>query len=315
MGFTKVIYRVFQDTKRNGGLYFTNTQFRTISPSLEQLIVEFDSSNLNSSLNICAWMIGRKFKWIKNTLLFDYQYKNEGRQLIPKLDLFNPDAIQKIIAVYRELASKRIGCILIQDDFILRHNEGFSNWGKAQFSKTTKVPAREKLMMATDTPYNINWKRVKINQLNKVLELIVENCKEVNPAIKVGINIYYETPIRVKEAEAWYGHNLREILDTGIDYIYLMSYHRQIKKEMKLSETGNRLLFMQIVEKAYEVCKEKLVVKIQIRDWKTGRRIPVSEIKAYLNLIPPEVERICFTPVKVTDFDYLKELISSVNSK
>ncbi len=307
MGVTKIIYRVFHDNIRDGGLYFKNTQFKTLNPYLEQLIAEFDFGKLE----LCAWMIGRQFKWIASTFLFDYQYKNGDRQLVPKLDLFNPDAIQKLIVVYKELASHKIDCILIQDDFTLRHNEGFSNWGKAQFAIAAKVPARENLMMAANTLYSLNWKRVKINQLNKVLKRIVENCKKVNSAIKVGINIYYETPIQVEKAEAWYSHNLREILNTGIDYIYLMSYHRQIKKEMQLSETRNRIFFKQIVDRAYEICKEKLIVKIQIRDWETGRRIPVSEIKAYLSLIPTEVERICFTPVKVDDFNYLEEIIKT----
>lgn len=310
-GITKIIYRVFQDKKKNGGLYFTNTQFRTLNQYLEQLIAEYDFGKLE----LCAWMISRRFSWINNSLLFDYQYKDGKRQIVRKLDVFNPDAIQQIIVIYKELASQKVDCILIQDDFFLRYNEGFSNWGKAQFNSTTKSAAQEKLMIAENTPYNQQWNRVKIEQLNKVLKLIVENCKMVNSAIKIGINIYYETPIYIKKSETWYSHNLREILDTGVDYIYLMSYHRQIKKEMRLSETRNRLLFKQIVEKAYKICKEKLIVKIQIRDWETGHRIPASEIRTYLNLIPLQVERVCFTPVKVKDFDYLEDLIGKTTNE
>jgi biofilm PGA synthesis lipoprotein PgaB len=305
MGIQKIIYRVFQDRNPDGGLYFSNTQFKTLQPALEQLIAGFDFKRFD----LCAWMIGRKFEWISDTLLFDYRYEKGQRQQVRKLDIFNPDAVKKLIAVYKELASNRIDCILIQDDFILRYNEGFSSWGKAQFTNTAKVPAREKLMMADNTPYNLNWQRVKIDRLNKLLQLIVKNCKMVNSGIKVGINIYYETPVFVKRAEAWYSHNLEEILGTGVDYIYLMSYHRQIKDEMKLSEKRSRLLFKQIVERAFQICKEKLVVKLQLRDWETGRRIPAEEVKAYLKLVPPGVERVCFTPVKMGDFDYVEEII------
>jgi hypothetical protein len=78
---------------------------------------------------------------------------------------------------------------------------------------------------------------------------------------------------------------------------------------MKLSETKNRELFKQIVEKAYGICKEKLIVKIQLRDWETGQRIPVEEVKAYLALVPPRVKRVCFTPATTKDYDYLEELI------
>ena len=131
----------------------------------------------------------------------------------------------------------------------------------------------------------------------------------VNSAVKIGINIYYETPVFPEKAGAWYSHNLRELLDTGVDYIYLMSYQRQIKDEMNWNEERNRVFFKELVEKAYDICKEKLVVKLQIRDWKTAERIPLEEVRAYLDLIPPRVERVCFTPVKVEDYEYLEELI------
>jgi hypothetical protein len=88
-----------------------------------------------------------------------------------------------------------------------------------------------------------------------------------------------------------------------------MSYHRQIKDEMRLSETRNRTLFKEIVEKAYQICKEKLIVKLQTRDWNTSERIPADEVKAYLTLIPPQVHRVCFTPVTPDDLDYLEEII------
>jgi hypothetical protein len=254
-------------------------------------------------------MIGRKFKWLSEASLFDSQYENDSCQVIPKLDIFNPGAVRKIIAIYKELASRKINAILIQDDFMLRYNEGFSNWGKAQFAAVTKVPAVEKLMCENGTPYNEAWKRVKMDQLLKVLKAIVDNCKMVNTAIKIGINIYYETPVFPQRAGAWYAHNLAEILNTGVDYIYLMSYQRQIKDEMKWNEERNRAFFKETVEKAYETCKEKLVVKLQIRDWNTAERIPVDEVLAYMDLIPPQVEHVCFTPVKVEDYDYLEELI------
>jgi len=305
IGIKKIIYRAFKDDETRGGLYFVNTQFRTLEPALEKIIEEFDFKKLD----LCAWMIARKFNWLENTSMLDYQYENKTRQVIRKLDVFNPDAVKKLITVYKELASHKIQCILIQDDFTLRYNEGFSNWGKAKFTTVTGEPAREELMMQKNTPPNLDWNRVKMNQLNGILKQIVQNCKSVNSGIKVGINIYYETPLYINRSEAWYGHNLGEILETGVDYIYLMSYHRQIKDEMRLSETRNRTLFKEIVEKAYQICKEKLIVKLQTRDWNTSERIPADEVKAYLTLIPPQVHRVCFTPVTPDDLDYLEEII------
>jgi len=305
LGIKKIIYPAFRDDETGGGLYFVNTQFRTLEPALEKLIEEFDFKKLD----LCAWILTRKFNWQEITGLLDYQYKNKTRQVIRKLDVFNPEAVEKLITVYKELASHKIQCILIQDDFTLRYNEGFSNWGKAKFTTVTGEPAREELMMQKNNPHNLDWNRVKINQLNGILKQIVQTCKSVNSGIKVGINIYYETPLYTNRSEAWYGHNLGEILETGVDYIYLMTYHRQIKDEMRLSETRTRALFKEIVEKAYQICKEKLIVKIQIRDWNTSEQIPAEEVKAYLNLIPPQVHRVCFIPVMLDDLDYLEGII------
>jgi len=305
IGITKVLFRVFKDDEEDGGLYFVNSEFRTLNPGLEQLIEEFDFHHLK----LCAWMIGRKFSWITDSTLLDYQYENGSRQQVRKIDIFNPQAVKKIITVFKELASHKLDCILIQDDFTLRYNEGFSNWGKASFTGATGVPAHEKLMMQKNTPYNVNWKRVKIDRLNHVLSQIVKNCKMVNSGIKIGINIYYEAPIFPERAKTWYSHYLPDILESGVDYIYLMSYHRQIKEEMNLNETRNRQFFRDVVKKAYELCKEKLIVKLQLRDWTTGKRISIEEARIYFNLIPPQVERVCFTPVTLEDFDYLAEII------
>lgn len=309
IGIDKLIIRVFEDDSINGGLFFKNSVFRVKNPILDRIISGFDFSKFN----LWAWMITRKFSWIQDIHLYDMEYKNRERRLVRKLDLFNPDAVKEIISVYRELASKRIDGILIQDDFFIRHNEGFSNWGKAKFSEVMGLPFKKSVTMNRDTEFNSNWIQIKVKQVNEVLSLIVKECKKVNPRIKIGINVYYETPIFIKRSERWYAHNLKGIINTGIDFVYLMSYHRQIKKEMKLSESRNMMLFKKIVEKTYEICKKRLVVKIQIRDWDTREIIPLLELKNYIRLIPKSVKKICFTPVKREDFYYIKSIIKLDN--
>lgn len=308
-GISRIIYRVFLDDEAKGGFYFDNSLFRTIVPALPSLITEMNRSG--SGLKLCAWMIARKFQWIEDTAMLDYSYENGQRSQVRKLDIFNPLVLQKLIELYKELASHKVDRILIQDDLTLRYNEGFSNWGKAKFTAETHAPAREKLMMRKNTPYNDNWNRVKVKQLNKVIDLLVSSCKRVNSGIKVGMNVYYEAPVFTKKAEAWYAHNLEKIMNTGLDYIYLMSYQRQIKQELNLSESENRKMYKKIVDNAYRICKDKLIVKIQLRDWQTSERVPAEEVKAYLALIPSQVKNICFTPVTLDDYDYLKDILAA----
>jgi hypothetical protein len=307
MGIDKVIVRVFQDKADSGGLYFLNSIFRVISPFLDRLIPEF----ISQPVDLYAWMITRRFNWVGNDSFFDYMVKNGSRYRVRKFDIFNPDAIKKIIAVYRELAAKPIKGILLQDDFFLRYNEGFSNWGKAVFTHSTGYPADESLMMNPGTQSGRYWKQVKVDQIIKVLNMIIRACKHINPDIKIGMNVHYETPYFIQRARAWYSHDLARLAGTDIDYIYLMLYHRQMKKEMKLSEPQNRELFEKIVKNALKICKDKLVVKLQCRDWDTAGLIPIVELKSYLDLIPLPVRRVCLTPVKSHDFYYLKTLIKS----
>ncbi|MCK4836726.1 MAG: hypothetical protein KAT17_08805 [Candidatus Aminicenantes bacterium] len=311
MGIDNVIVRVFQDQEDSGGLFFTNSIFRVIHPFLDRLIDEFKSE----PLNLYAWMITRRFNWVRDTDCFDYVYENGRRYQVKKFDIFNPDAINKIISVYGELAAKKIKGILLQDDFFLRYNEGFSNWGKAVFTHKTKFPANEKLMINSKSISNQYWRQVKIDQIIRVLEMIVKKCKSVNPEIKIGMNIHYETPYYRQKSKSWYAHDLTRLVKTGIDYVYLMSYHRQMKRELKLTEQQNRNLFKKIVDEALRICGSKLVVKLQIRDWKTSKLISLSELTTYLGLIPDGVNRICLTPVKTRDFGYIEQIIQAQDRK
>jgi biofilm PGA synthesis lipoprotein PgaB len=254
-------------------------------------------------------MITRNFKWVNNESLYDKKYADGQNLRVKKLDIFNPEAIKRILSVYRELALKRIDSILIQDDFILRFNEGFSPWGKKKFEKVTQVPAREGLLMRKNSLFNKSWNRIKVNQITEILGLIISTCKKVNPKIKIGMNIYYETPLFPQRSTKWYAHDLTKIMGTGLDYIYLMSYHRQIKEEMRFSEDKNKAFFKELIRKAKSICSDKLIVKVQIRDWETGQRLTANELQTYLALIPEDIKTICFTPVLPDDIPFLRDLI------
>lgn len=305
LGIDKIIVRVFHAHKKYGGLRFKNSYFKYNDPILDSLMKEISGS----CCELWAWMITRRFAWLKTSDLFDFSRTERGKKQIPKLDIFNPEAIDKITAVFKELAKNKISGILIQDDLFIRYNEGFSNWGKARFNLSTGQHADENQMMAKDTPLNHQWVQVKVRQVTDILKRLIRECKSVHPGIQIGMNIFYEAPVFKKNAAAWYAHSLEEITATELDSIYLMSYHRQIKREMKFSEAANRKFFKKLIKRAYEISGEKLVAKVQLRDWRSGERIPVSEIRAYLTLVDSRVKRICFTPVTFEDQQYLHQIL------
>lgn len=309
----KIIIRTFQNKDEPKGLLFRNTSYNLIDPLLENLLIEKNIEKKFSEVpKLWAWMITRNFNWISNVSLFDYKYNIGSLERIKKYDLFNKNAVQKIIGIYKEIAKNKVDGILIQDDLIIKYNEGMSENGTKEFERVTGIPANMQKMIKKGNYYNKEWVKIKKNKTIEILSKIIKEVKQINPDIKIGMNVYYETPLFIENAEQWYSHNLKELVKTDIDYIYLMSYQRQIKDEMKLSEKENKKLFEKIVTEAFKIAKEKLIVKIQVYDWKSKKRVSKREIKNYIKLIPKEVKRICFTPVKLKDIIFIKKIIRKI---
>jgi biofilm PGA synthesis lipoprotein PgaB len=305
-GISKVIVRVFSDDEKNGGLYFTNRDYKTVRPMLDNWAPNF----YNGKVGLWAWMGGRWFSWLKDSRYLDREWQNNEQRIIPKLDLFNPDAEELIIDLFKQLAGKPIQGILIQDDLVLRHSEGLSNWGKACFTVATGFPADERLMTKTNSAPGQAWERVKCERLTRVLAKIITACKTVNPLIKVAMNIHYELPLAPEQARSWYAHDPEALAASSLDHFYLMAYHRQIKSELNLSEAANRLYFAKMTAAALERFGPRLVVKIQVRDWQDSSLIPFSELKTYYDLIPAGIERVCFAAADPEDIPLIAQIIS-----
>jgi hypothetical protein len=298
--------RVFSDDEKNGGLYFINSMFKTVRPVLDNWAPKFSGGKVG----LWAWMGARWFSWFHDSRYLDFEWRNGQRLVIPKLDLFNPDAEQIIVDLFKQLAQKSIRGILIQDDLVLRRNEGFSNWGKAYFTRATGLSANERLMLQNGNAHNKVWEHLKCERVAQLVKKIVQTCKAVNPQIEIGMNIHYETPLAPEQARSWYGHDLAALASSSLDYLYLMAYQRQIKSELGLSEVANRLYFGKMVAAALKDIGPKLVVKLQVRDWQSSELIPIAELQSYYNLIPAAVDRICFAAADPEDIPLIAQIIS-----
>jgi len=306
-GIEKILVRVFSDDEKNGGLYFSNSMIKAVRPVLD----DWAPMYVNKKVELWAWMGVRYFSWYKDPGYLDRTWQDGQRQVIPKLDLFNPDVEAVVVGLFKQLAAKPIKGILIQDDLVLRHDEGFSNWGKAFFTRATGMNADERLMSQKGSTHNQAWKRLKCERVMQLLGKIIQTCKAVNSQLKIGMNIHYETPLAPGQARAWYAHDLPALTASSLDYLYLMAYHRQIKKELGLSETANQEYFGKMATAALQSFGSRLVVKLQVRDWRTAQLIPLSELKAYYDLIPAEVERVCFAAADPEDLPLIAQIINA----
>jgi len=306
-GFNKIIVRTFLNDGSQGGLLFENTNFRVAYAGFSNIVLK----NSKRKFKLWGWLISRKYDWLKSDILYDSKYYKGLRARVKKLDLFDPTVREKIITVFKDLTKSGVEGILIQDDLSFMSDEGFSDKGLERFSKESGVPAKEKLMMKSGSPYNLKWIGIKKRIINKFLEDIVRECRKINQNIKIGINVYYEAAIHISKSDEWHSQDLEGIAKTDVDYIYLMMYHRQMKSELKLRKERIKKLFVEGIEYASRIAGDRLVVKLETRDWKKSILIPINEMEEYISLIPGKVRRVCFTPVKNADMKYLKRLIKA----
>ncbi len=271
-GFSKAILRVFSDDERNGGLYFSNGFFPVVRPALDLWTRDFASG----PLPLWAWMGGRKFAWMRDDLLLDRDFRAGDPVSIPKLDLFNPRAVDLIVGLFAQLARQPVKGILIQDDLTILRNEGFSNWGKASFSRASGLAAEPRRMLAGGSAHNLAWEDLKVRRVAQVLAMISAACRAASPGIAIGLNVHYEAPLKPALARSWYAFDVRALDAAAVDLFYLMAYHRQMQAEMKLGEGDNRIYFRLMLEAALRLWGPRLVVKMQVRDWRTSELDPAG---------------------------------------
>ncbi len=311
----RISLRMFLDLPVDGGLFFKNRNFRVIENRLNSEYIPFLKQE--NTPKIFGWLIARKYNWIGRREWFDMSLNRAGRKETDKIDLFNPDAVDAVVATFADLAMGGVDGVLIQDDLMLRSLEGFSNWGRAAYTVQTGLPVDPVRMMTNGTVEQQNWNRVKLNQISLVVNRIVCACKAVNPKCVVVMNVYYETPLKTEFGEAWYAQNLAELMQTGLDEIVLMAYHRQMALELGLQPGSRELMerFRTMLQKAQRMCGDRLRVKFQIRDWVSGEMLPVEEILAMYRLAPEKIEKISLTPVRPGDLDWVESLLAGLGRR
>jgi biofilm PGA synthesis lipoprotein PgaB len=305
-GLSKAILRVFSDDEKKGGLYFRSGLFPVVRPAL----APWEKGYAGSAVPLWAWMGARKFAWLDEESLHDREWFGDDTRAIAKLDLFNPRARELIVKLFASLARQDIQGILIQDDLTLLRGEGFSSWGRASFTRASGLGADPRRMLKRGSAHQRAWEDLKTACIGETLKQIVDACKTARANFEVGLNVHYEAPLTPERARSWYAFDIDLASASGVDLFYLMAYHRQMKAEMKLGESDSRLYFRRMLEAALRLWGPRLVVKLQVRDWRNSELIPLEELKAYYDLIPAGVERVCFAAADPEDLELISRIIA-----
>jgi len=309
LGVERVVFRVFENMpEQEMGVTFKN-RYRRPTKDLSQ---ENGSLRKRLSIDSWAWMNTRSMAWeYRKDLMDPAEWPGKRAQEDARLDLFNPAVVELIRGYYQDLARSGYQGILIQDDLILKRYEGLSLWGRKKISQWLGLPGEFMKPCPEDPADAVNWRRIKLSQVNRVLAQIVGDVHESRPGTRVGVNVYYECALKPKNGEDWYAQSIPELVWTGVDEIHLMAYHRQMMKELGWSFGEMIPEYRRMLDQALEMAgSEHLVVKIQTRDWDNAQSIPAEELKAVVMAVPQKVRLLIFTPVKEEEWKSVREVVA-----
>ena len=150
-----------------------------------------------------------------------------------------------------------------------------------------------------------NWKNAR---LIVVADELVKIVKKVNPQLKIALNVGYELFNKPKNALAWYAHDDR--LVRNFDYVAVMAYQDQMMKELGISLDKASALIKSNTINAVGVMgsAERVIIKIQTKQWDTGKDIPLKDIRfVYQKVKAPFAEvGIAVVPWENRNYNFIR---------
>ncbi|MCX7769872.1 MAG: family 10 glycosylhydrolase [Proteobacteria bacterium] len=279
-------YHYFKESPINKGVYFKTNHAPVISDTLGDFIPLAKSRGFK----VYAWMTTRYADYNHNDLdkVISYSPFKNTFSTSKGLNILSESVQKYLFSLFSDLASYPIDGILLQDDLFLRYNEGFDNNTLNKFKNETGININpKKLYIVNDNENHVkytdefwilrDWKSRKIAEFVGNLR---NHIKKINPNVNIAVNLTYEAISHPKGALAWLAHDLEHLKNVS-DYFSLMAYHRQIMDELKIDKKSSYIYLADMIEKCLQKFPEepqRVLFKLQIKDWKTGEKIPDDEI-------------------------------------
>jgi len=307
VGVNTLILRVFQNKgdriykfvtpHHEEGVYF-NTDYAPVVDDILGKVAEIVHRN---GLDIFAWITTRYANYgLEGPPEYrckSYNFETKKMEVARGFNLFHPDVLKRLEGLFRDLGRYPIDGILFQDDLILKHNEDFSSEANKAFLKEFGYSPHPDLFYVEPYPsqsgkYYVkayterfwSWANWKSRWLMNLAKRLMEAAKESNPNLQFGINLYYEAVLNHSNGVAWFSQTLSEALGKDFDYYAVMAYHRQTMKELNMEEKKAVDLMAEVAEKTVKSVGDpsKVMMKVQILDWKNYEVIPKKEVEEIL---------------------------------
>jgi len=299
-GFDTVILRVFQNPgdrfypfatpRAAAGVYFVTGEAPVVDDILPKLIPRARAAGLR----VFAWMNTLSLPVESPWDLRGRRYDLLRGEIVAgeRLDPFHPEVRRRLLALFRDLGRYDLDGILLQDDLVLRHTEGFSAAAMGGYSMASgrfpdpvdfyadRHPGS--LQVRSYSPGFWDWARWRNRMLLQLAVDLRTAARQTNPRVLMAINLMYEALSNPQGALAWLAQDFEATRDAGFDYVAVMAYQRQMAKELKVSPETAVDLIRQMVRDglARMPDADALLVKVQATDFDNRQPIPPAEWQA-----------------------------------
>jgi hypothetical protein len=309
-GVNTVIVRCFQNKgdslygfarpRCQVGVYFDTEHAPVVDPLLEKIV----AIGHRHGLRVFAWMETRKMPLglpdPEDSKALRYNFERRTMEPISMWSIFDGRVAERLVGLYRDVVRTGVDGVLFQDDLIMYQYEDFSPRAVTVFEQEVGEVLSPRALYRTvfknssgrwcvreysDTFWT--WSRWKNQKLLELARRLIRSARGVNPRLQFALNFMYESVTHPKKAMAWLSQNIEESKRFPIDFYAIMAYHRQIKKELCLSE---EVVYEKIATMTANLLKRidephKILMKIQIWDWDTRKHIPSYEVDEVLRRI------------------------------
>jgi poly-beta-1,6-N-acetyl-D-glucosamine N-deacetylase len=299
-GFDTVILRVFQNPgdrfypfatpRAAAGVYFVTDEATVVDDILPELIPRARAAGLR----VFAWMSTLSLPLEAPWDLRGRRYDLVRGEIVAgeRLDLFHPEVRRRLLTLFRDLGRYDLDGILLQDDLVLRHTEGYSAAAMGAYSLSSgrfpdpvdfyadRHPGSPQVR--SYSPAFWDWARWRNRALLQMAADLRTAARQTNPRLLVAVNLMYEALSNPQGALAWLAQDFEATRDAGFDYLAVMAYQRQMAKELKVSPEIAVDLIRQMVRDGLTRMTDPaaLLVKVQATDFDSRQPIAAAEWQA-----------------------------------
>lgn len=260
-----------------GGIYFNSAGVCTVSNILPELI----STAHKHNIKLYAWMATRSLSAIYSDETASLAFTEKGAEPTKYVSIFHSDVQKKMTNIFKSLALTGVDGILIQDDFIMKYNEGADKSACELLEKETEIKCNAQSFFDTSKKtFHKNlkddhavWSEWKSKKLADFFLKLRKETRTINPDIKWMVNVYYETPVYPDKGLEWYAQDIEKIWLSNADYIAVMLYAEQIKKELQYNESEMQDFAAEVAVKALlsSTNPDRVVMKLQVKPMFGGK--------------------------------------------